>query len=480
MIQITQQMIDALAPNPAASSNARKISQKGGFIRLERSADETFYLGECTGSGASRYITSADFLDPAVPVFRCSCPSHQFPCKHSLALLCEMMAGKPFAVCDIPDDILQKRAKKAARAAKSESDGDGAEAPKAPPKVNRAARTKKLQRQLEGLELTARLVQDLMNAGLGTMGGTALATYRTLAKQLGDYYLPGPQRLLNRLILEISAFQKDGDDAHYESAIDVLEKLWALVKKSRQYLTEKVESGRVEQDASLLFEELGGVWKLSELEALGLAKQNARLAQLSFWVAFDAARGEYIDTGCWADLDTGEVSLTYHYRPVKALKYVKQEDTFFGAARIPALAYSPGEGSRRVRWESAELLPLEPGDLDGLRRCAASDLAAEVKAAKNLLKNTLSGPAVYRLLRFARIGRAGDVLALQDTVGGTIALGDLPGMEPTTARLTLLPDPSLLESQVLLGAFWYDGAERRMKLQPLSIVTADQVVRLLY
>ena len=104
-----------------------------------------------------------------------------------------------------------------------------------------------------------------------------------------------------------------------------------------------------------------------------------------------------------------------------------------------------------MRWESAELLPLEPGDLDGLRRCAASDLAAEVKAAKNLLKNTLSGPAVYRLLRFARIGRAGDILALQDTVGGTIALGDLPGMEPTTARLTLLPDPSLLESQVLLG-----------------------------
>ena len=65
-------------------------------------------------------------------------------------------------------------------------------------------------------------------------------------------------------------------------------------------------------------------------------------------------------------------------------------------------------------------------------------------------------------------------------MGGTIALGDLTGMEPTTARLTLLPDPSLLESQVLLGAFWYDGAERRMKLQPLSIVTADQVVRLLY
>ena len=235
MRQITEQQITALAPNPAAAANGRKISQKGGFVRLEASEDDTFFLGECIGSGAHNYITSADFLDPAQPVFRCTCPSRQYPCKHTLALLYEMMSGKPFAIRAIPEDIQQKRQKKEAKAAKAAED---AKKPKAAPKTNKAARAKKLKKQLEGLELTEKLVRDLMTAGLGTMGGTSLPTYRTLAKQLGDYYLPGPQRLLSRLILAIEAFQKDGDDRWYDQAIAALEQLWALVKKSRQYLAQ--------------------------------------------------------------------------------------------------------------------------------------------------------------------------------------------------------------------------------------------------
>lgn len=479
MRTITQQQIDALSPNAAASANGRKISQKGGFVRLERSEDDTFYLGECTGSGASNYITSADFLDSAAPVFRCSCPSRQFPCKHSLALLYEIMAGKSFAVKEIPEDILKKRAKKEAKAGKADTP-ENADAKKSPPKVNKAARAKKINRQLEGLELVTGLIRDLMNAGLGTMGGTALNTYKNLAKQLGDYYLPGPQRLMNRLILEIEAFRKDGSDAHYETAIDALEKLWALVKKSKQYLTDKLESGEVGQDDNLLFEELGGVWKLSELEALGLCKQNVRMAQLAFWVIRDDARGEFIDTGCFADLDSGEISMTYNYRPYKALKYVKQHDTVFGMVKIPTAVYYPGEGNRRVRWEGAESLPLEPDDLTALRNFAAPALAAEVKLAKNLLKNTLADPMVCRLLRYARIGRIGERLVLVDETGANVALGDLPGMEASTVRVEALPDPALLENQVLLGAFGYDGTERRIKVQPLSIITDSDVVRLLY
>jgi len=478
MIHLTQQQIAAWAPNPAAVSNARKISQKGGFVRLERSADDTFYLGECTGSGKSNYITTADFIDSASPVFRCSCPSRQFPCKHSLALLFEILADKPFAVREIPEDILQKRAKKDQRAAKAaQSAGERA---KAPAKVNKAAQTKKLQKQLEGLDLAAKLVRELVGTGLGAMGGTALKTYRELSKQLGDYYLPGPQRLLNGLILEIEAFQKDGEDRHYQAAAGILEKLWSLVKKSRQYLTEKLASGQVGQDDSLLFEELGGVWKLPELEAQGLVKRDVRMAQLAFWVTCDDARKEYIDTGCWAELDSGEVSFTYNYRPFKALKHVKQEDTVFGTVRVPEAAFYPGDGNRRVRWSAAQLAELDPDALQALRGHAAPALAGEAKAAKNYLKNTMAGPILCRLLHYRRIGRAAGELVLQDAQGDTIALGDAPGMERTVQRLVQLPDPELLEGQVLLGAFWYDPAGRRLRLQPLSIVTDADVVRLLY
>lgn len=479
MRTITEQQILALAPNPAAAANGRKISQKGGFVRLEASADDSFFLGECTGSGAKNYITTADFLDPGQPVFRCTCPSRQFPCKHSLALLYEMMAGKPFTPCDIPEDILAKRQKKEARAAKAAS-GEKA-APKTPPKVNKAARQKKLQKQLEGLDLAQKLVTELMNAGLGTMGGTALPAYRTLAKQLGDYYLPGPQRLLKGLILEIEAFQKDGEDRHYDAAIAALERLWALVRKSRQYLSAKLESGDVAQDDNLLFEELGGVWKFSELAELGLEKKDLRLAQLAFWVEFDPARGEYIDTGCWADLATGELSLTQNYRPLKALKYVKQDDSCFGVVETPAAVLYPGEGCRRVRWESGEIRELTSDDLAALRGFAASSIPAEAKAAKNLLKNTLADPMTFRLIAFSAILRGEDGgLVLRDGEGNTIRLGDAPWMEPTTHRLPMLPDGALLAGQVLLGGFWYDAGARRLTVQPLSIVTPENIVRLLY
>ncbi len=494
MQKVTEQQILALAPNPAAAANGRKISQKGGFVRRERSADDTFYLGECTGSGKSNYITTADFIDPAAPVFRCSCPSRQFPCKHSLALLFEIAGQKPFGECEIPEDIQKKRERKQAKAAKAAageeeadgvSGGEGQTEKAAKPKTARkktvtAAAAKKLKKQLEGLELTAKLVQERMRFGLGTMGGTALDSYRQLAKQLGDYYLPGPQRLLNRLILEIEAFQKDQQESHYEASIEVLEKLWTLVKKSTVYLNQKLEQKEPAQDDNLLYEELGGIWKLSELEELGRSRPDVKLVQMAFWVDYDAARKEYIDIGYWADLATGEISLTYNYRPVKALKYVKQEDSVFGVAEIPRAVYYPGEGNLRVRWDGGIIRDVGPEDIEKLRSFAARAVGPEAKNAKNILKNVLGSPILFRLIAYEQIGRVGEQIVLRAEGGDTILLGDPPGAEQTLRWLDLLPEAELLQHQGLLGGFYYDARAKRMCLWPVSIVAPDRIVRLLY
>lgn len=488
MQSITEQQILAMAPNAAAAANGKKISQKGGFVRLQRSADDTFYMGECTGSGKSNYNTSVDFLD-GTPVCRCTCPSRQFPCKHGLALLYEILAQKNFETCEIPEDILKKREKKQAKEAKAQgaaehpegTDGGASEAKKkSASKSAKAARVKKLQKQLEGLSLLEKLVQDLMKSGLGTMGGTALNTYRDLAKQLGDYYLPGPQRFLNRLVLEMELFQKDHAERHYDNAIDILERMWTLVKKSRTYLNGKLEQDDMAQDDNLLYEELGGIWKLSELEALGRSKQNASLMQLSFWVSDDTAGKQYIDTGCWADLSSGEIYMTYNYRPLKALKYIKQEDTVFGVAEAPSAACYPGDGNLRIRWESAAIRNVEQKDIDRIRELAAVSLKAEVKTAKNILKNALADKMYIRLIAFEQIGQCEEGLALRTKEGETILLGDAPDMELSCERIGLLPDESLVRNQVLLGAFYYDESSRRLKVQPLSIVTERDVVRLLY
>ncbi len=488
MQTITEQQIIAMAPNQSAVANAKKISQKGGFVRLECSADDTFYMGECSGSGKSNYITSVDFIDVASPVCRCTCPSRQFPCKHGLALLFEINAGKNFSVCEIPEDIQKKRDRKQAGAKKAQgsddvselSDEEAAKKKAAAEKSAKNARIKKIKKQMEGLLLAEKLVSDLMKAGIGTMGGTALKTYEQLSKQLGDYYLPGPQRLLNGLILEIAAFQKDGKEEHYDAAIDIIEKFWTLIKKSKVYLSNKVENDNVTQDDSELFEELGGIWKLSELESIGRSKQNVDLIQLSFWVNFDAARKEFVDMGCWADLATGEISLTYNYRPLKALKYVKQEDTTFGVAQVPTASYYPGQGNLRVRWDGATIREVTSNDIATVRSFAVTSLANETKSVKNIIKNALADPIHFSLISYEMIGKCGDCFVLKNIQGETIMLGDSPYIEASTERIGLLPDGNLLKNQVLLGAFFYDLKDRRIKLQPLSIVTETDIVRLLY
>lgn len=474
MKEISEQLITSLAPNPSAVSNARKISQSGGFVRLNRTEDDTLYMGECKGSGKSNYVTSVDFVDPDAPVFRCSCPSRQIPCKHGLALLYEMAAKKEFAICELPEDIGSKRAKKEARQEKKQ------EKKAQPEKVNKGARAKKFKKQLEGLELTDKVIGELLEGGLGTLAGSSIKLYRDLARQLGDYYLPGPQIYIKRIALEAERLQEDGLQAHHAQAVRLLTQLHALTKKARVYLEGKLADDNLEDDNSILYEALGGIWQLERLQQLGLQKENVRLAQLSFDIYLDEARGEYVDLGYWADLDSGEIVSTYNYRPLKALKYVKQEDTVFDLLETPLLTCYPGDLNRRVRWEQAHFIPLAPEHLSQLRGKAYRELAPAVKAVKNQIKNTLSSNFAALMVAFKEIGKVDGAFVLQDCAGGTILLDDMPGTQQTVRRLSLLPERDMLTDQVIFGAFFYDEERRRVCLQPYSIVTEKAVIRLLY
>lgn len=474
MRTISEKEVVAMAPNASAVSNARKISQKGGFIRLQASDDDTFYMGECSGSGKSNYITSADYIDPENPVFRCSCPSRQFPCKHSLALLFEIVTGKTFSIGEIPEDILEKRKKKALQIEKKEAKKT------APKKTNQAVQTKKIKRQLEGLELTRQVINELLLSGLGTLTGNSLKRYKDLSKQLGDYYLPGPQVELNRFIQEIELLQKKEDGSHYTEANNILIRLYTLVKKAQQYLNDSLEKQQSSIHDNSLYEGLGGVWQLEQLQELGLMKENAKLIQLSFQVYLDQARGEYVDLGYWIDIDTGEILSTYNYRPIKALKYVKQMDSMFEMAYIPTLTYYPGQLNRRVRWEGNTHVPITEKELLQVRMHAYGELQVAVKVVKNQIKNTLSESYVVVLVSFKMIGCKEEKYYLEDQSGISIQLKDMEKKEKTLSRIAMLPDTSVLQGQVLLGAVYYDSNLKKMCMQPYTIITKNQIIRLLY
>lgn len=476
---LTEQMIQLQAPNSAAVENGRKLSKKGSFSAHCRTEDGSLYWAQCAGSGKTPYRVSIDWTAPDAPVCRCSCPSRQFPCKHALGLMFEQLSGKVFETADIPPDLAEKRARQAARSVKKEA--ASGELPK-PKKVHAAAQKKKLSRQLEGLDMAEKMVNDLVSAGVGTLAGSSAQVYDKLARDLGSCYLTGLQTAFTRIALTVRAVQKSPDQAErvYAEALRILVSLRSTIKKSRVFLENKLEAGSFSPEDSVLFEALGGVWKLEDLRAIGSYQENARLVQLSFDVRFDEAKKEYIERGWWLELNSGTIFQTRNLRPLKALKYIKGDDSRFGLLEVPVLYIYPGEGDRRVRWENAVSRPLGPEEQARLPSLAQPDLAAAVKRTKGVIKNTLAPKFLAALLPVGRLGRIDGTFVLEDPAGSRIVLRDRPGEgNAPTARLAMLPG-ELPPGSALFGLLFYAEEDRSLCLHPYSVVTRSEIIRLQY
>src|SRR6185436_12896512 len=117
-IVLTEQVVSEMAPNPKALLDGRGIVKKGALKKLGKNDDATLVFGFCQGSGKNPYEVSIDLETGGDrPTVRCSCPSHQFPCKHGMALMLAFVAnGAAFPVGAPPAGLLEKRAKITQRA----------------------------------------------------------------------------------------------------------------------------------------------------------------------------------------------------------------------------------------------------------------------------------------------------------------------------------------------------------------------------
>lgn len=481
-MKITEQYILLLAPNAAAAANGRKLSGSGKFSHHGRNEQSNIYWAECAGSGKNPYRTSIDFsLSETAPTCRCSCPSRQFPCKHALGLMYEIMAGKLFAAAELPSDLAEKKAKQEARAAKKADQEDRSAKEKKP---NTSARKKKLAKQLEGLDQAQKLVDELLTAGIGTLAGTSAQTFEKVAKDLGNYYLTGPQTAFTRIALEVRKIQQEPEHApaHYAEALRILISLHATIKKARVFLNTKLEAGNFSAEESILYEALGGIWRLEDLKALGAFRENVRMIQLSFDVRFDEAKREYAERGFWLDLENGSIGHTLNLRPVKALKYVKADDSCFDVLEVPVLFEYPGELNRRIRWDGCTTRAAVPEEIRAIPALAFSGVAEAVKTAKGQMKNTLLPKYIPALIRVGRIGTVADCPVLEDPSGGRIVLRDRreDGDDHASVhRLNALP-AQLIGGSAIFGLVFYDGTDHRICLHPYSIVTPERIIRLQY
>lgn len=470
--QITEELILNAAANSSAVTNAKKISQKNGFTKLCRSADNTLVFGECSGSGKNPYYASADFSGDS-PVYRCSCPSRQIPCKHCLALMFDYISKKDkFTVEDVPEDITRKRqkiAKRAETAASSE---------KAVKKTNPAAAAKKLKKQREGLLLAKDFVNDILTRGVSAVNPASAAQYSSLAKQMGDYYLYEPQAIMNEIVKKANLLSEQPNDNETNSITSLCIKLASSIKKSIAYIDEKLEKGEVLPEDTILYEAMGNVWKLTQLKEIGLYKENASILQLSFAVIDDDIHKALVDTAYWIDIETGEISRTENIRPIKALSHIKSQDSAFDLYKIKELYRYPGGLNRRIRWEAAEAEKITDNKIfEEIISLAEKSLSESVKKAKNELKNTMSEKFTALLTAFDSIEFTQNNQPVLKSGEETILLQSNENY-PETCEVLKLLNNNYLQNGALLGEFSYNPNNRKICLCPISIVVGTGIVRL--
>lgn len=488
---LTKAMIEQMAVNDSALANGKKLADKGCFANLKKTEDSTVYWGECAGSGKNPYRTSVDMSDEKkLPVCRCSCPSRQFPCKHGLALMLLIERGEAFEVDALPEEIAEKRAKAEERETKK---AEKAAKPKKQTASSIKAAEKKTAKQLEGLEMARKMTDELMTSGLATLSGTSIQKFRDLATELYNYGLPGPQLIMNRIAESMSEIQFRGERGEsadvkklYSQTLRYLIKLNTIIKKGCAFLSKKIEERTFDDNNDILFEELGGIWKLEELEKIQSFRDNARLVELSFEVVEDRVKDEFQYKSHCIDMDTKEICANISMVPSKVWSKIKIPDSCFEMLLIPRVYKYPG--TSRVRWDSFTTRKLTDEDRLALISCAEESFESAVKKFKNYIKNTLHEKSMMMLLPVASIGMAGVNLLIEDAAGTRIRVSDAPLESGTTTNAyctaSFIENAKIIPVDMknvgaVFGKMFYDEQLGEIRFHIHSLITKECVLRLM-
>lgn len=483
MINLTEEYIKSLAYNESSFANAKKIVAKNQLLNTYITEKEDLIYGECSGSGKNNYKVSVDFVDPSSPVFRCSCPSRQLPCKHSTALLYHyFLNNSKFTKGDTPEDILQKRDKLEKKAEKKKEEDVK------PKKVNVSAFIKKMKVQLEGIELVNKFIDECFTVGFASIPVSQIKAYqRDLIKEMSNYYLPEHAARINDILRDLQLAKdcsKDGCTKCYDDATDKLAILRDLNTKSCDTLNQYIEQKKIaDEDGAYIFTKMGYIWKLEELKKLGFYKENVQLLQLGFYCYEDDVRNNYVDTGFFINLGENEIYETMNIRPFKVKDRLKAEDTLVEILNVVELYIYPGDMNPRIRWESSTTRQVTKDDINIIRSSAKEDFKLVLKDVKTQLKNTLADKYPVCLLRYEELIQLGDNLAIIDKNGEIILLDDHKSsnsnIPPTTSNINFVLEKQDLKDNIILGMFEHDLYTGKLILQPISIITKTNILRLL-
>ena|GEM_PF-4596238 len=390
ILQISIPFIEYWAANSAAVQRGRELHT--AFSLLCRSSDSTLVWADYPGSGGKVYLVGVDLRNPDTPRFRCSCPSRQNPCKHTLGLLWALMLdGERFSEAEVPRELFAPAKK--------------------PVRTTGTSDVKLYSLQSEGLSLPREILSELFRHGLGGASRPILTEWKTLAREMYDYALPG----LGQQFLELLNCAWGGLS---EGLFPKFCALHRVVCQAQEYIRLRIENPGTPLHSELeTF--MGRKWRLGELVSLGYTKQRVSLFQLHFHIGDNPEAKQFNDQGIWADTSDGEIYITQNLRPYAASRHLQPGDSCSSLLETEQLCIYPG--SSRVRW-SACLLHDAPENIgEILCEKALPGLNEAISRAVQVLLKTPGNLPTY-LVRFSAIGESGGWVYLQDAQGGSFPL----------------------------------------------------------
>lgn len=475
-MKFTKNQIEEWAANPSTVKNGSGLISK--FINFKIDNENTIIWGECQGSGKNPYFTSADFINGENPVFRCNCPSRQFPCKHGVGLLLAFEGNTKFEVDEIPQEIVSKRSKINLREEKKKEEKTSLkEKAKLTKKVNENTLIKRIDNQLTGIENAKKILNNIVQSGLSTIDNKENINYQIQIKDLGNYYINGIQTSFNKLILELNLVENE----NFTSVINQVNYLNSLLKKAEQYLSVFKENPNTKPEInSAIEEQIGTIWKLTDLISLDLYEENAELIQLSFVVNDDIARKEIIETGIWLNLKTGKIYQTKNLRPYNALKYIKEENSEYDVLQIKELYIYPGDANPRIRWEINEITKrkIEAKDFINIHEWGQTDYKNTLNEAKNTIKNPLMSKNPFVLLKLMNVYLLNDDLVIEDSNGQAITLTNLEYNNTAMILKSFLPEKA--EGLSLLASINNNLSNGILSAMPYAVIAQDKIIKLIY
>jgi hypothetical protein len=171
-----------------------------------------------------------------------------------------------------------------------------------------------------------------------------------------------------------------------------------------------------------------------------------------------------------------------NYRPYKATKYIKEDDSVFGVLQLKDLYIYPGDTNPRIRWEADGSIerPIQKEDFATIEKWASGQFADTVKAVKNTIKNPLADKHLVVLLSLHKAYLNGEDLVVEDSNGFAITLKDITerAISATANLRAFLPAEAkgislavMMHNNVVTGL---------LSAQPLSLITSEKIIRLLY